>query len=172
MLSCRMLQTAPGDAANGDEVIRAMRITKYIHACLLIEDGPSRILFDPGRFSFIEGLVDPNVFRDLSAVIITPQHPDHIDDDPLKQKMGKNPSARLITNVEVRDRVTKLGLTAELLEDGTLNVAGFDLKAVHASHAKILNAELPVNVAYTVNDLLLNPGDSFDHTQDDFKGIP
>jgi L-ascorbate metabolism protein UlaG (beta-lactamase superfamily) len=167
-----MIRTAPGEAAYGEEVVKAMRITKYIHACLLIEDGPSKILFDPGKFSFIEGHVDPNIFRDLSAVVITHQHPDHIDDEALTRIMANNPSARLITNAEVRDRVEKAGLTAELLEDGTLNVAGFDLKAVHAKHANLLNSEPPVNVAYIVNNLLLNPGDSFDHTLDEYKGIP
>ena len=34
-----------------------MRISKYIHACLLVEKGADKILFDPGKFSFIEGLV-------------------------------------------------------------------------------------------------------------------
>ena len=33
-----------------------MRVSKYIHACLLVEDGDDKILFDPERFSFIEGL--------------------------------------------------------------------------------------------------------------------
>lgn len=30
-----------------------MRVSKYIHACLLVEDGDDKILFDPGKFSLL-----------------------------------------------------------------------------------------------------------------------
>jgi len=36
---------------------KQMRITKYIHSCLLIENESDKILFDPGLFSFVEGKV-------------------------------------------------------------------------------------------------------------------
>jgi hypothetical protein len=48
-----------------------MRITKYIHSCLLVEKGLDKILFDPGKFSFVEGLVKPAQFHDLSAIVLT-----------------------------------------------------------------------------------------------------
>lgn len=44
-----------------------MRISKYIHSCLLIEKGGDRILFDPDKFSYVEGLVKPEQFESLTA---------------------------------------------------------------------------------------------------------
>ncbi|RYF75875.1 MAG: MBL fold metallo-hydrolase, partial [Cytophagaceae bacterium] len=62
-----------------------MKITKYIHSCLLLEKDGQQLLFDPGKFSFIEGLVQPETFRHVAQVIITHDHPDHLDVDILKQ---------------------------------------------------------------------------------------
>ncbi len=41
-----------------------------------------------------------------------------------------------------------------------------------AQHAPILNAVLPQNIAYVVNNTLLHPGDSFASSLDAWKGIP
>jgi len=48
-----------------------MKITKYIHSCVLVEDGNTKVLFDPGYMSFVEGMVKPEDFSDISAVILT-----------------------------------------------------------------------------------------------------
>lgn len=101
-----------------------MRISKYTHSCLLIEKGDDRILFDPGKFSFIESLVRPEQFENLSAVVITHQHPDHVDDESLKKILGKNPAALVITNAEIRSRLASEGIRAKLLEDGVHDEVG------------------------------------------------
>jgi L-ascorbate metabolism protein UlaG (beta-lactamase superfamily) len=149
-----------------------MRISKYIHSCLLIEKGGDRILFDPGKFSFVEGLVKPEQFEGLTAVVLTHQHPDHVDHESLKKILEKNPSALVITNSEIRSRLDAEGVSAELLEEGARAVGGFRLRALAAEHAKLLDSEAPQNTAYVVDDALLHPGDSFDRSLDEFKGIP
>lgn len=148
-----------------------MRIAKYIHSCLLVENGNDKILFDPGKFSFVEGLVKPEVFRDLSAIILTHQHPDHVDDDSLKKILENNHSATVVANTEIQSRLSKEGIPAELLEDGSREVGSITLKAVAARHAKILDAAAPQNTAYIVNDALLHPGDSFDQALDAYQGV-
>jgi L-ascorbate metabolism protein UlaG (beta-lactamase superfamily) len=50
-----------------------MRLTHLGHACLLAEVGGARMLFDPGVLSGFDDV------RDLDAVLITHQHPDHLD---------------------------------------------------------------------------------------------
>jgi L-ascorbate metabolism protein UlaG (beta-lactamase superfamily) len=148
-----------------------MRVSKYIHACLLIEDGGDRILFDPGKFSFVEGLVKPDDFRDLSAVVLTHRHPDHVDDDALKKIVENNPSAVVLTNAEIESELSRQGISAEVFETGRRTAGKFDLEAVSAEHAPILNAETPRNIAYVVSGRLLHPGDSFDHSLDTYRGI-
>jgi L-ascorbate metabolism protein UlaG (beta-lactamase superfamily) len=148
-----------------------MRVSKYIHSCLLIEEGDDKLLFDPGKFSFVEGLVKPDDFRDLSAVVLTHRHPDHIDDDALKKIVVNNPSAIVLTNAEIESELSRQGVSAEVFEAGRRMAGKFDLEAVRAEHAPILNSETPRNIAYVVSGRLLHPGDSFDHSLDAYRGI-
>lgn len=148
-----------------------MRVSKYIHACLLVEDGEDKILFDPGKFSFIEGRVEPDDFRSLSAIILTHRHPDHFDDDALRKIVTNNPQATVLTNAEIASQLSGQGIAAEVFESGARAVGKFNLEAVEAAHAPILNAETPQNIACVVNGRLLHPGDSFEHSLDVYRGI-
>ena len=65
-----------------------MRITRYGHSCLLVEDGDARLLLDPGVFS--TGFED---LRGLTAVLVTHQHPDHLDVARLTALLEANPDA-------------------------------------------------------------------------------
>ncbi|MEN3331523.1 MAG: hypothetical protein V7641_888 [Blastocatellia bacterium] len=149
-----------------------MRIYKYIHACLLIEEGEERLLFDPGKFTFVEGLVKPEQFQGLAAIIITHQHPDHIDDDSLKKIIANNPTATIFTNTEIQAHLSQMGYSSEIFETGHRTIGPFTLEAAKAEHAPILNAKTPQNIAYLVNGMLLHPGDSFDHSLDTYRRIP
>lgn len=148
-----------------------MRISKFIHSCLLVEDGDTRILIDPGKFSFLDGSVNADQFRDLDAILITHQHPDHVDDESLKTILANNADAPLLANAGVAEQLAKSGITAEAFESGTRTIGSVSVEAIAAAHAEILNAERPRNVAYVINQRLLHPGDSFDHSLDVCKGI-
>ena len=52
-----------------------MQLTHLGHACLLVETETARLLIDPGMDSSFADV------RDLDAVLVTHQHPDHIDVD-------------------------------------------------------------------------------------------
>ena len=147
-----------------------MRILKDIHSCLLIEKAGTRLLFDQGKFSFVEGLIKPEQFQDLSAIILMHQHPDHIDDAALKQIVAHNPAAKVIANTQIQTRLETLGITCEVFEEGEQQLGEFKLSARVAAHAPLLNAEKPQNVAYLVDDTLLHPGDSFAQSLDAFQG--
>lgn len=77
-----------------------MRVAKYVHSCVLIEEDGERLLFDPGRFSFVEGRVSPDQFADVSTIVLTHNHPDHIDVAALKRILDLS-NAALIGNSEV-----------------------------------------------------------------------
>jgi L-ascorbate metabolism protein UlaG (beta-lactamase superfamily) len=68
-----------------------MRLTKYGHSCLLVEEGPARMLLDPGTlsggFEELEG---------LTAVLVTHQHADHLDLQRLRRLLERNPGVRVI----------------------------------------------------------------------------
>jgi L-ascorbate metabolism protein UlaG (beta-lactamase superfamily) len=151
--------------------VSAMRISKYIHSCLLVEEGGTTILIDPGKFSFLEGGAKPEQFRGLDAIVLTHEHPDHMDDESLKTIVANNPGAPVIANSAIRERLGEKGIDVEVHESGSRTVGAISLRAIVATHANLLNATPPRNVGYVVNDRLLHPGDSFDEALDVCKGI-
>ena len=148
-----------------------MRISKYIHSCLLVEDAGTRILFDPGKFSFLDGGAKAESFRDLDAVVITHQHPDHMDEEALQTIVRNNRSAVVLASQQIAERLGAAGIAVEVLESGSRNVGNSKVEAYAAEHAPLLNAEIPRNVAYVVGGRMLHPGDSFDRSLDVLRGI-
>ena len=138
-----------------------MKITKYIHACLQIEKGSDTILFDPGLFSFAEGLVKPSQFENIQAVIITHKHPDHVDADSLKEILKNNEAAVVLANADIVKTLAEKEIEAEVFESGERSIASFNFEAFDAPHEAILADELPQNTAYLIDGKILHPGDSY-----------
>lgn len=68
-----------------------MRLTRFGHSCVLIELDGTRVLFDPGTLSHgFEGI------SDLDGVIVTHQHPDHVDTTRVPALIEANPGATLL----------------------------------------------------------------------------
>jgi L-ascorbate metabolism protein UlaG (beta-lactamase superfamily) len=148
-----------------------MRIRKYIHSCLLVESNGTRLLFDPGKFTFADGTVGTDTFRDLDAIVITHPHLDHMDPPSIRTIVANSPRAVVLGNAEIRAQLADTGVTVEVFESGTRQIGSTTIEAIPAAHAKLLNAEAPANVAYVVEGRLLHPGDSFDTSIDKHKGI-
>ncbi len=147
-----------------------MRIYKYIHSCFLIEHEDEKLLFDPGNFSFVEGRVRPEIFGDVSTIVITHYHPDHVDVDYLRRILTLS-NACVVANAEVACRLQEEGIGVILLEEGTRQTEIFTLQAIPARHEPILSDSLPLNTAFLVNERVLNPGDSLNESLFAFKGI-
>jgi L-ascorbate metabolism protein UlaG (beta-lactamase superfamily) len=147
-----------------------MRISKFIHSCLLVEDAGDRLLIDPGKFTFLEKRVSPSQFEDIAAVLVTHDHPDHIDLDALREIVTRN-GAEVIANEEIAARLGKEGVEVRPLEVGTRRVRSLEVRAIPARHEAILSSTLPRNVAYLVNGRLLHPGDSYDESLNELRGV-
>lgn len=141
-----------------------MRLTHYGHACVVIEDpsgSAGRILIDPGNLA-----VDLDGVGDIDAVLITHEHPDHIEPAKLGGLRRANPALELYGGPgtpealppEERERL------AVLSTDGTdqATVAGWEVTATTSIHATIYPA-LPdiANNAYRVAGRVWHPGDAF-----------
>lgn len=138
-----------------------MKIYKYLHSCILLEEEGRGLLFDPGVFSFMDGHVKPEKFVDLDAVVITHIHPDHLDMEALKVIMGNNPQAIILTNTEIAEALQKSGMVATVLENGTMKAGVFTVEALPAPHERtILSDVFPAHAAYRVNGRVIHPGDS------------
>ena len=147
-----------------------MRVAKYVHSCVLIEEDGERLLFDPGRFSFVEGRVSPDQFADVSTIVLTHNHPDHIDVAALKRILDLS-NADVIGNSEVASVLEPEGISVRRLDDGPLQVGPFSLRAIPTPHEPILTGTLPRHTAYLVNDRVLNSVDSFGPALDEFAGV-
>jgi L-ascorbate metabolism protein UlaG (beta-lactamase superfamily) len=137
-----------------------MRIEKFAHSCLRLTSGGQTLLFDPGKFGFVDGRVDPKALAGANFVLIAHAHPDHLD--PAALKIILSAGGQVVGNSEVRDKLAGEGIAVEVFEDGIRQFGAFELRAIPVPHEPILAKETPRVTAFLVNDRLLNCGDSFD----------
>jgi L-ascorbate metabolism protein UlaG (beta-lactamase superfamily) len=134
-----------------------MQVTHFGHSCVLLDTGAARLLIDPGSFSTgFEGLTG------LDAVLVTHQHPDHLDTERLPALLRANPDARLIVDGGTAGQLTDVD--HEAVEPGaTVTVAGARVEVLGGQHA-VIHPDIPVipNNAYLVDGTHLHPGDSID----------
>ena len=137
-----------------------MRITHLGHSCLLLEMADTRILLDPGVFT-----PDLAPATDLAAIVVTHQHPDHLDISRLPGLLAANPGALLLTDPETAQIVRGLGYDV-LAQDGTTRAIGaVPLRPVGEKHA-LINEDIPIiaNVGVVVTadgePTLYHPGDT------------
>ena len=132
-----------------------MRTTHFGHSCVLLDTGAARLLIDPGAFADgFEGLTG------LDAVLVTHQHPDHLDVERLRPLLRANPGARLLVDA---GSAGTLDVDHEVLAPGdALDVAGARVQVLGGEHA-VVHPDLPVipNNAYLVDGTHLHPGDAF-----------
>jgi L-ascorbate metabolism protein UlaG (beta-lactamase superfamily) len=134
-----------------------MRITKLGHSCLHVIDGGADILIDPGSFS--AGFED---LTGLTAVLVTHQHPDHLDLDRLPSVLEANPGAAVYADAGSATMMEKAGIAVTTVSPGDSFDVGVGVTVHGGAHA-VIHADIPVvsNAAYLLNGRLLHPGDSF-----------
>jgi len=133
-----------------------MKITKYGHACLLIEEGDVRILTDPGMWSSV-----PEV-TDLHLVLITHEHQDHIDVAKLKGILAKNPEASVLTHEGVGELLKKENIPYMPIEPGgEAEVKGVSVESVGTEHSIIYGDTAPCrNTGFFIAERLFVTGDA------------
>jgi len=82
-----------------------MKITKFVHSCLLVEDGDQVVLFDPGQFSWESGLFKLEDLRKLDYIVITHEHFDHFHLPFVQALVAKFPDAKIITTPSVAQKL-------------------------------------------------------------------
>jgi L-ascorbate metabolism protein UlaG (beta-lactamase superfamily) len=147
-----------------------MKISKYLHSCLVFELDGYKTLFDPGDISFTEGLVTPQMFADVNIIVVTHIHPDHFVLDILKSIVDIS-GAQIVTNSQVGQQLSNAGLKYTMLEDATENFGPFKLQAFPVKHELIMDNPLPQMTGFLINDQVLHPVDSMEDKLLAFKNI-
>lgn len=135
-----------------------MQLTKYTHACVRLDDGDRSLVIDPGVFSEVGAALDG-----ADAVLITHEHPDHIDIAKVDAALGRDPRLRLFAPAGVALALGEFGEQVVAVAPGdSFDAAGFAVRTFGGQHAMIHPA-IPViaNNAYFVADSVYHPGDSF-----------
>jgi L-ascorbate metabolism protein UlaG (beta-lactamase superfamily) len=157
-----------------------MRITHLGHAAVLAETDGVRILIDPGNLSEAW-----HSLTDLDAVLVTHQHPDHLDPQNLPALLAANPAAIVLVEPSILDLISSgklpaLGENAVGLQPGNQETVGDAVvTAVGGQHA-IIHRDVPRigNVGYVLRSpdqpTLFHPGDSYDAIPDgiDILAVP
>jgi L-ascorbate metabolism protein UlaG (beta-lactamase superfamily) len=135
-----------------------MKFSHLGHACLLVETDSARLLIDPGTMSLFDDV------RGLDAVLITHQHPDHIDIARLATLLAASPGARLVVDPDTVTAIAGLPDHHVVARPGDrLTFGATTVDVVGGLHAAVYgNVPGCTNSAYLVNDgEFLHPGDSF-----------
>ncbi len=135
-----------------------MTVTKFLHSCLLVEDGERTFLFDPGNFTDEAGVLNLKKIQNIDYLLITHEHADHMSPSLIKKILDKFPDAKIITNDSARAVLEKEGILV------TTETPDF-IKTEIIPHEKIFGAGVPKNIKITINSLLTHPGDSFEFNE-------
>ncbi|MEU1808600.1 MBL fold metallo-hydrolase [Micromonospora sp. WMMD1076] len=132
-----------------------MQVTKYAHSCLRLEHDGAVLVVDPGVFS------DPAALDGADAVLITHEHPDHVDVAALTRALERRP-------VPVHGPASLAGVLGDAagalvtVEPGqSFTVAGVPVRAYGGQHA-VIHPDIPViqNIGYLFADVVYHPGDA------------
>ncbi|OGY98500.1 MAG: hypothetical protein A2855_01800 [Candidatus Liptonbacteria bacterium RIFCSPHIGHO2_01_FULL_57_28] len=134
-----------------------MKITKYGHCCLLVEEGGLRILTDPADLS-----TGQEAARNIDLILITHEHGDHFHIDSLKAVLANNPQAKVVTNRAVGALMQPAGLGFELLEHGGSRTdKSILIEGIGEEHAVIYPSIPNVqNTGYLIAKKFFYPGDA------------
>jgi L-ascorbate metabolism protein UlaG (beta-lactamase superfamily) len=134
-----------------------MRIQKFGHACLLVSDGDTRVLIDPGAYS--PGWQE---LKDLTAVLITHQHIDHLDPDRFDTLLAANDGVPVHADQDTVGVLAARGVEATAVKAGDrFSVGDLSVEGLGSEHA-VIHPDLPglTNVGYLLGGRLFHPGDA------------
>lgn len=136
-----------------------MRITKYGHCCMLVEEKGVRVLTDPGVYTDAQ-----DSLTGIDVILITHEHADHFHVESVKKVLDNNPSATVITNTAVDKFLREEGIQdAVIIEDRQSDeVSGLRFQGFGNIHEEIFREWPQVqNTGYMIGERLYYPGDAF-----------
>jgi L-ascorbate metabolism protein UlaG (beta-lactamase superfamily) len=124
-----------------------MRLTRWTHSCVRLEQDGRVLVIDPGIWS------EPRELLGADAVLLTHEHADHVDVLRLRglgvavfAPAGAGLAELDFTSVNVGDE---------------FSAAGFRVLSVGGAHASVLPEQAPVvNLGYVVDGSVYHPGDA------------
>ena len=145
-----------------------MRFTKLGHSCVRLEKDGAVLVIDPGLFSDAAAALDG-----ASALLVTHEHPDHLDADAIRAALSSEPALILWANQSICAQFSDFGdRVREVRHGDALSVAGFSVHVYGVDHA-LIHKDIPlvVNTGFLVEGDVFHPGDSFTVPEDPVRTL-
>ncbi|MFI7215284.1 MBL fold metallo-hydrolase [Micromonospora maritima] len=132
-----------------------MQVTKFTHSCLRLEHHGGVLVVDPGVFS------EPEALDGADAVLVTHEHPDHVDVAALTRALERRP-------VPVHGPASLAGVLGDAAEalvvvapGESFTAAGVPVRTYGGQHA-VIHPDIPViqNIGYLFDEVVYHPGDA------------
>jgi L-ascorbate metabolism protein UlaG (beta-lactamase superfamily) len=136
-----------------------MELTKYNHATVVLEQDGTTLVIDPGVFT----PESADLVRTATAVLVTHEHPDHIDADAVRAGLDANPDLVVRAPQAVVDQLGEHdGRVVAVSAGDTFSVGSVPVRVFGEEHA-VIHRDLPTiaNVGYLVDDAVFHPGDAY-----------
>jgi L-ascorbate metabolism protein UlaG (beta-lactamase superfamily) len=133
-----------------------MRLTKMGHACVRLEKDGRILVIDPGT------LTEPEALDGAEAVLITHEHPDHVDTDRFGIGAERHSSR---SGRPLRLPSSSRGSARRSMPSAgghSFDAAGFDVRVFGELHA-VVNPAWPrvANVGFLIDGRTFHPGDAY-----------
>jgi len=143
-----------------------MKITKYLHSCLLVEEKDTVVLLDPGIFTYQEKALNIATLSKLDYILITHEHPDHMHMPFISNILNKFPDVKIISNDSVVNLLHQQNITATTQGNEFIQIE-------EASHEVLWDKKPPQNILFKIFGKLTDPGDSHHfNTTTDILALP
>lgn len=134
-----------------------MRVTRYHHACIVLNFDDQKIVIDPGNATPTFG-----GFDNISAVVVTHAHVDHFHPEHLEKIITQNPNVSIFTTEEVKQAFPESNVV--VVRDGDEHAVGsqtlYFTSCMHASVHRDWPAAV-TNIGVRVGNEFYYGGDSF-----------
>ena len=132
-----------------------MRISKYEHALLVVEQSAAQLVIDPGSYSNLPEL------QNVVAVVFTHLHDDHTSQEHAQTISRNFPAVKMFGTQEVVEKLTGLNVQAVYHGDH-YEVGPFQIDFYGDLH-QVIHRSIPLvqNVGVMINSQLYYPGDSY-----------
>lgn len=141
-----------------------MKLTKYTHSCVRLENDSQVLVIDPGTFSESARALDG-----AHHVLITHEHADHVDHDAVLGAMNSDDELQVFAPGSVAEQLRGAAESSrvssriiDVLPETALDLPGFNVRTFGGQHA-LIHPLIPIvaNIGYLINDDVYHPGDSF-----------
>lgn len=134
-----------------------MKLTKYEHACFAVEKDGKLLVVDPGVFT-----TDLESPENVSAIVVTHEHPDHFDPAALGALIAHNPDAIILAHENITRQLGDTLPNRAVTAGESHNIGPFTVEFFGGEHAIIHSSISPIaNLGVMINDSIYYPGDSF-----------